>query len=66
MGGRCERKVFADREEWIMEVSDARLARYERLTKSSGFDHRAEGDRRSLDQQKYFADLLRRERERRS
>lgn len=70
MGGRANRpdvdkQEFADREVWIQEVSDARLARYERMIAGSGREERIDGAARMHGTQEYFRDLVQRERQRR-
>lgn len=66
MGGRGERREFADRETWIQDVSDSRLDQYERMLDSAGRVQRVDGDSRSTGTQSYFRDLIERERSRRS
>ncbi|WP_018412406.1 hypothetical protein [Methyloversatilis thermotolerans] len=69
MGGRTERKErqTPDRELWIQEVSEQRLARYELMLSSGGRVHRSDGStQRTNDQQAYFRDLIARERNRRN
>lgn len=69
MGGRTERKEreTPDRELWIREVSEQRLARYELMLTSGGRVHRVDGATlRSNDTQSYFRDLITRERNRRN
>lgn len=65
MGGRTMRRLTSESADWIKEVSNKRLEAYSRLTVSGGFNLRADGDRRSHDQQMYFRDLVQREKERR-
>lgn len=65
MGGReKEREEMPDREAWITEISDSRLAGYERMLASRGRDSRVDGSARIADGA-YFADLVSRERARR-
>lgn len=66
MGGRAERQQLADRETWIKDVSDSRLQSYERMLLSSVADTRVDGADRTIGQKSYFADLIQRERARRS
>jgi len=67
MGGRREREglEWADREVWITEVSDDRLARYERMLESAGAERRTDGTARG-DKGRYFRELIGRERARRA
>ncbi len=68
MGGRTEREQrheFAERELWIQQVSESRLASYERMLDSGGKVVRIDQSGRSRDQQAYFRDLIERERNRR-
>lgn len=66
MGGRASRQAArrSNHDEWIGEVSDARLKRYERLTKSAGADRRLDGSLRR-DAGDYFRDLVKSEVEKR-
>lgn len=66
MGGRAMRPepLGLDREMWIRDVSDERLARYERMTESGGAGRRVDGRSRG-DGGVYFRDLVKREIERR-
>lgn len=64
MGGRDRERILVDRETWITEVSDSRLAAYERLVSSSGVAERITGERRIANGD-YFKDLVRSEVERR-
>jgi hypothetical protein len=66
MGGRTQRKrdAYTDRESWITEVSDSRLATYERLMSSSAAPVRMDGSGR-IAQGDYFRDLVQREKARR-
>ena len=70
MGGRDQvrkhHELVPDRELWIQEVSDSRLSTYERMISSSRKVHRADGSFRDSNQRAYFADLISRERARRS
>lgn len=66
MGGREKAPEHADREAWIMEVSDTRLERYERMLRSRGADRRLDGTPRVGSMSGlYFADLVQREKVRR-
>lgn len=68
MGGRTEREKrheFAERELWIQQVSESRLSAYERMLDSGGKVVRIDETARSRDQQGYFRDLIKRERNRR-
>jgi hypothetical protein len=62
MGGRTMRedRRSPDREQWIREVSDARLHRYEKLMMSQAAPYRLDGAKR-VDQGGYFRDLLNKE-----
>lgn len=66
MGGRSDRQQLADRETWIKDVSDSRLQSYERMLLSSVSGNRLDGTDRTSGQKSYFADLIQRERSRRS
>jgi hypothetical protein len=56
---------FSDREEWIKDVSDKRLEQYESMLSHGPKPFRLDGSGR-VDQGQYFADLIRREKSRRS
>jgi len=53
-----------EREEWIREVSDARLDRYDRLMDSISAPYRSDGQKR-IDSGSYFRDLVDNEKRRR-
>lgn len=68
MGGRYlagKDRDGPDREKWIQEVSDSRLAGYERLMSGGGTRYRSDGSNRG-DGGAYFRDLIAREKARRS
>jgi hypothetical protein len=65
MGGRSEssvrkKELIPDREQWIQDVSDTRLAAYERLMESSAAPVRLDGSAR-IDKGDYFRDLVAKE-----
>ena len=67
MGGRSDygqERDAADRELWIQEVSDQRLAGYEKLMSGGGTRYRRDGSNRG-DGGAYFRDLIAREKARR-
>lgn len=65
MGGRSTKYVLPDRESWITEVSDSRLASYERMLSSpSAREVRSDGSARKFHGE-YFRDLVQTERNRR-
>ena len=67
MGGRSEYKPpeYTDREAWIMQVSDNRLATYERMINSPAAAVRADGSARNFHGE-YMRDLVQREKARRA
>lgn len=70
MGGRISENkehLLSDRENWITDVSDDRLDQYDRMMRSAGASHRQDGTPRdsSPSGQRYFADLINREKTRR-
>ncbi|MDR1934973.1 MAG: hypothetical protein LBS49_05250 [Candidatus Accumulibacter sp.] len=64
MGGRSElnqqEKLIPDRERWIQDVSDQRLAAYERLMQSAAAPVRLDGSAR-IGKGEYFRDLVSKE-----
>lgn len=69
MGGRDSSKrrlEMSERLEWIQQVSEDRLDRYERMLASSGNTVRRDGKTpRTDDTRQYFSSLIRGERQRR-
>lgn len=64
MGGRTKAPEYTDREAWVMEVSDSRLQRYEKMLRSRGAPRRLDDSLRR-GSGAYFSDLIFREKVRR-
>ena len=58
MGGRDRERKHVDRNAWIREVSDERLARYGRMLESEGRWNRADGAGRELRSQEHLGWLI--------